>query len=573
MTQTQKPETNFIKKRAAEGRERYLDMVQKERSLLMRQGINRSVEQLLDSAGAATSSDSKSDGAETKKDKATGDQLRTIVPVQTWLPLNIHMIGLDNGVLKIAPLVELNDRQKELFMSTVRRAGLHVTDIESEVWDRAELLEALRTVHDLSADRAEKTLSEWIADVDNGLLLNQFLRDMLSESLQLRASDIHLIQDNSPDAPNWIRYRIDGDLIPVHLLPSDAMSRLTTSLKRESGMNFGDRTTPKDGRFGFQWQGRSVDVRVAAAGHSQDGEKITMRLLDRAALKGFDDLFRRHEDVGAYLEKLLSPEIKGGGGLILLSGPTGSGKTTTLYACVQQIDRRRRHVLTIEDPIEYELRYATQWQVRSGMIGGEFSDLIRAAMRHDPDYIVIGEMRDMDTVETSLRASESGHTVISTIHADTALQTFERLRSLMPAERERSSTYTLAQQVRCILNQRLIKMLCQGCAHKVEAKTLLNDEQLSALNITGEKIVSKHNSAGCDLCSRTGFVGRTLLLDALLITSAVNERDGIFSALMNNVNDLIHEPGVIFHSRHEGIIDLMNTGLVDPRVALLHVED
>jgi len=510
-------EVNFIKKRAAEGRERYLDMVQRERAMLLRQGVNRSTEQLLDAAGAVSASNS-SDDDETKKDTATGDQLRTLIPVQTWMPLSIHMIGLEAGILKIAPLNELNDKQKDMFISTVQRAGLHVTDIESEIWDRAELLDSLRNVHDLSADRTEKTLAEWLADVDNGLLLNQFMRDMMAESLQLRASDIHIVQDNAPDSPNWIRYRIDGDLMPVHLL-------------------------------------------------------ITMRLLDRAALKGFDDLFRRHEDVGFYLEKMLSPEIKGGGGLILLSGPTGSGKTTTLYACVQQIDRRRRHVLTIEDPIEYELRYATQWQVHSGMGGGEFSDLIRAAMRHDPDYIVIGEMRDMDTVETSLRAAESGHTVISTIHADTALQTFERLRSLMPAERERSSTYTLAQQVRCIMNQRLIKMLCQGCAHKVEAKEICDENELKALEIDGTQKISKHNSAGCDLCARTGFVGRTLLLDALLITSAVNERDGIYNALMGNVNDITKEPGFIFHSRKEGIIDLMNSGLVDPRVALLHVED
>ena len=573
MSDTVKQGTSFKRKSGSEGRERYLDMVQKERALLLRQGINRSTEQLLDAAGASSSFETVDKTGEEKKDTATGDQLRSIVPVQTWMPLSIHLIGLDKGVLKIAPLNELNDKQKNIFISTVQRAGFHVTDLKSEIWDRAELLDALRNVHDLSADRAEKTLSEWLSDVDNGLLLNQFMRDMLAESLQLRASDIHIIQDNAPDAPNWIRYRIDGDLIPVHLLPNDAMSRLTTLLKRESGMNFGDRTTPKDGRFGFQWQGRSVDVRVAAAGHSQDGEKLTLRLLDRAALKGFDDLFRRHEDVGDYLEKMLSPEIKGGGGLILLSGPTGSGKTTTLYACVQQIDRRRRHVLTIEDPIEYELRYATQWQVRGGISGGEFSDLIRAAMRHDPDYIIIGEMRDMDTVETSLRAAESGHTVISTIHADTALQTFERLRSLMPAERERSSTYTLAQQVRCILNQRLIKMLCQGCAHKVQASELLDDDQIDALDLQPTSKVSKHNTAGCDLCARTGFVGRTLLLDALLITSAVNERDGIYNALMNNVNDIPNENGVIFHSRREGIVDLMNSGLVDPRIALLHVED
>lgn len=569
----QKEDVSVFKKRAAEGRERYLDMVQRERALLLRQGINRSAEQLLDAAGAVSVVEVDAD--EGKKESASGDQLRSVIPVQSWLPLSIHLIGMDKGVMKVAPLNDLNDKQKDSLISTAQRAGFAVSEIQTEVWDRAELLEALRNVHDLSADRAEKTLSEWLADVDNGLLLNQFMRDMLAESLQMRASDIHIIQDNVPDAPNWIRYRIDGDLIPVHLLPNDAMSRLTTLLKREAGMNFGDRTAPKDGRFAFQWQGRGVDVRVAAAGHSQDGEKITMRLLDRASLKGFDDLFRRHEDVGNYLEKLLSPEIKGGGGLILLSGPTGSGKTTTLYACVQQIDRRRRHVLTIEDPIEYELRYATQWQVRSGMVGGEFSDLIRAAMRHDPDYIIIGEMRDMDTVETSLRAAESGHTVISTIHADTALQTFERLRSLMPAERERSSTYTLSQQVRCIMNQRLIKTLCQGCCHKVPISELMSDEEIEAFGetITKETVVSSHNQTGCDLCARTGFVGRTLLLDALLITSHVSQRDGIYHAMMNNVNDITKEDGVIFHSRREGIIDLMLSGQVDPRVAILHVEE
>jgi general secretion pathway protein E len=216
-----------------------------------------------------------------------------------------------------------------------------------------------------------------------------------------------------------------------------------------------------------------------------------------------------------YLAKLLSPEIKGGGGLILLSGPTGSGKTTTLYACVQQIDRRRKHVLTIEDPIEYELRYATQWQVRPGMPGGSFADLIRAAMRHDPDYIIIGEMRDADTVETALRAAESGHTVISTVHADTALQTFERLRSLMPTARERSSTYTLAQQVRCILNQRLLRTLCQGCSHKDTADNALRPEEIRMLGVASDVPVRRHNTSGCDLCNRTGISGRTLLLDAL----------------------------------------------------------
>lgn len=558
------------KAKAGEGRERYLDMVQRERALLLEQGVTRSTEQLLDMAGAVLPSEIEEEGI---KDRATGDQLRAVLPVQSWLPLSIHLIGLRDGVMRIASLHDLNERQIESLLSTANRSGFHAEKIEVEMWDRKELIDTLRSVHDLSADRCEKTLSQWLADSDNGLLLNQFQRDLMAEALQMRASDIHLLQDNNPDTPNWIQYRIDGDLIPMHLLPPDAMARLTTLLKRDAGLNFGDRTTPKDGRFGFTWQGRAIDVRVAAGPQAQDGEKLTLRLLDRASLKGFDELFRRHEDVGENLAKLLSPEIKGGGGLILLSGPTGSGKTTTLYACVQQIDRRRRHVLTIEDPIEYELRYATQWQVRPGMPGGEFADLIRAAMRHDPDYIVIGEMRDGDTVETSLRAAESGHTVISTIHADTALQTFERLRSLMPPERERSSTYTLAQQVRAILNQRLVKTLCQGCAHKAKLGEALNEHEMAELGLDADVPARRHNTSGCDLCNRTGIAGRTLLLDALLIDLGPAHRNGVYEAMMTNINKILEEEGVIVHTRREGLVDLVTSGLVDPKAALTYLEE
>jgi type II secretory ATPase GspE/PulE/Tfp pilus assembly ATPase PilB-like protein len=560
------------KMRSSEGRERYLDMVQRERSLMLEQGIARSTEQLLDMAGAPVIQ-TEQEEEEGVRESASGDQLRAVLPVQSWLPLSIHLIGLREGVMRIAPLHDLNDRQIEALISTSNRSGFFVQRIEVEVWDRKELIDTLRSVHDLSADRCEKTLALWLSDSDNGLLLNQFQRDLMAEALQLRASDIHLVQDNNPDAPNWIKYRIDGDLIPMHLLPAEAMARLTTLLKRDAGLNFGDRTTPKDGRFGFTWQGRAIDVRVAAGPQAQDGEKLTLRLLDRASLKGFDELFRRHEDVGDHLAKLLSPELKGGGGLILLSGPTGSGKTTTLYACVQQIDRRRRHVLTIEDPIEYELRYATQWQVRPGMPGGSFGDLIRAAMRHDPDYIIIGEMRDGDTVETALRAAESGHTVISTIHADTALQTFERLRSLMPHERERSSTYTLSQQVKAILNQRLVRTLCQGCAHKSTLGEVLTETERSELGLTPDIKIRRHNTSGCDICNRTGISGRTLLLDALLIDLGPSERNNIYEGLLRNVNAIVKEPGVIIHTRREGLVDLVVSGLVDPKASLSYLEE
>ncbi len=557
------------KTRSSIGRERYLDMVLKERALFAQQGFSRSAEQLLSASGAGTENETVAG----ERESATGDQLRALLPTQTWLPLNIHLVNLDKGVLTVAPLHELTERQSQNLMNAAVRSGFKVERVEMELWDRADLLRTLQAVHDLSADRCEKTLSIWLNDLDNGLLLNQFQRDLLAEALQMRVSDIHLVQDNAPDAPNWIKYRVDGDLIPIHLLPAEAMARLTTLLKRDAGLNFGDRSTPKDGRFGFVWQGRSVDVRVAAGPQAQDGEKLTLRLLDRAGLKSFEELFTRYPEVSDHMARLLAPEIKGGGGLILMSGPTGSGKSTTLYACVLEIDRRRRHVLTIEDPIEYEMRYATQWQVTQATgAGREFADLIRAAMRHDPDYIVIGEMRDMSTVETALKAAESGHTVISTIHADTAAQTLERLRSFMPPERERSSTYTLSQQIRCVLNQRLVKTLCHACSIKTQAKDALSQQQMELLELEPETNVRTHNPSGCDLCNRTGVLGRTLLLEALMISTPLAKRDPIFHALMHNVGDVMHQEGVSYISRKQGLLWLVKDGLIDPKIALVMME-
>lgn len=557
-------------KKGADGRERYLDMVQRERAMLVEKGISRSTEQLLNAAGGAQST---SDDEQIVRDNATGDQMRAILPVQAWLPLSIHLINLEKAILKIAPLHDLTDRQIEGLLSTVRRSGFKVDDIAIELWDRAELQHTLRVAHDLSADRCEKTLSIWLSDIDNGLLLNQFQRDMLSEALQMRTSDIHIVQDNSPEAPNWIKYRIDGDLVPMHLLPSEAMSRLTTLLKRDAGLNFGDRSTPKDGRFGFSWQGRSIDVRVAAGPHAQDGEKLTLRLLDRAGLKSFNDLFARSKKIGDFMAKLLSPEIKGAGGVILLSGPTGSGKTTTLYACVQKIDRRRRHVLTIEDPIEYELRYATQWQVGKKEMGSDFAGLIRASLRHDPDYIIIGEMRDGETVETALRAAESGHTVISTIHADTAVQTLERLRSFMPIERARASTYTLSQQIKAIINQRLIKTLCQGCSNQVEAGDALSEVEMKKIGVDPHHVIRTHNHNGCDLCNRTGYMGRTLLMEALLIKAGQGNRQPIYLALLDNVNEVVNCPSVDYYSRIDGITQLILDGQIDPATGIAMLDD
>ena len=153
------------------------------------------------------------------------------------------------------------------------------------------------------------------------------------------------------------------------------------------------------------------------------------------------------------------------------------------------------------------------------------------------------------------------------------MQTLGDLVERLPHERERASTYTLAQQVKAVLNQRLVKTLCQGCAHKTRADELLSEVELARLGLAGNTGVAKHNQAGCDLCNRTGILGRTLLLDALLITAPVSERNGVYKSLRQNVNDVLDEPGVIFRSRREGVIELMTSGLVDPRAGILYIDE
>ncbi len=435
-----------------------------------------------------------------------------------------------------------------------------------------ELLDTLRSISDLSADRSEKTLSQWLIDIDNGLLLNQFMRDMLAEALQMRASDIHLVHDPVPDSPCWIKYRIDGDLLPIHLLPNDAMGRLTTLLKRDAGLNFGDRTTPKDGRFSFIWQGRSIDVRVAAGPQSQEGEKLTLRLLDRAALKGFDELFRRHADIGDYLARLLSPEIKGGGGLILLSGlPARARRRPCMPAC-----SRSTGAASTSSPSKTRsnTNCATPRNGRCATASRAASSPISSG----PRCVTIPTTSSSGRCATARRSKPPcappspphGHLHHPRRHVR---QTFERLRTMMPAERERSSTFTLSQQVRAILNQRLIKTLCQGCAAISSAGEALEMDECITLNLTPDQRIRRHNPSGCDLCNRTGYLGRTLLLDAILITSSPGKRDPVFKALLTNVSEVVECDGVIFHSRKEGLQDLVREGLVDPKSAIGFIEE
>jgi general secretion pathway protein E len=333
-------------------------------------------------------------------------------------------------------------------------------------------------------------------------------------------------------------------------------------------MRLDERRKPQDGRFSATFDDRKIDFRVSVL-PTNHGEKVVMRILDTT--KGVRSL--TESGISPKNLEIIKRIVKEPYGIILISGPTGSGKSTTLYACVLEIDRRRRHVLTIEDPIEYEMRYATQGQVNSGKEGLEFSDFIRSAMRHDPDYIIIGEMRDGATVETSLKAAESGHTVISTIHADTAIQTLERLRSFMPIERERSSTYTLSQQIRAILNQRLIRTLCHSCAHKNAAKEVLSEDDIDRLDLDPDDRVRTINPNGCDLCNRSGILGRTLLLEALLINTPLSKRDPIFHALMSNANEIIHQEGVKHYSRLDNLKGLVREGLIDPKKALLQLDE
>ncbi len=261
--------------------------------------------------------------------------------------------------------------------------------------------------------------------------------------------------------------------------------------------------------------------------------------------------------------------------MLVVSGPTGSGKSTTLYGIIQEIDRSSRAVYSVEAPVEYDMPLVDQTSVTDNS-ANTIAEIIRALMRHDPDVIIVGEMRDSDTVEAALRATESGHLVITTVHSVDALHTLDRIDGFLSSAYRTSGLYILGHALIASLSQRLVKTVCPAC-HKVEkAVHVFNDEaRCASIGLPPESEVALTNKEGCDLCNHTGFLGRTLALEAMFPPEDQASRRAITEMMVSNVtSSIVDVSGTIYIPRRASIVDLIHRRAIDANMgAALLIEE
>jgi type II secretory ATPase GspE/PulE/Tfp pilus assembly ATPase PilB-like protein len=509
-----------------------------------------------------------SDARDAAKSKSSGNEdmtmqaLRLYVHSAAQAAMGLCLLELRKGVLRIAVGDRIDDADLLRISQSLARANHKVESVEVEPWDRAELARLMREQSEMAGDRLLRILASLARDPDDAMLVEQAVHDILAEALQSRGSDIHLsLQED--DARCWIRYRVDGDLVYKHLVPHRVMAPIVTRIKTDAKMDAADRQHPQDGRLGFEWQGRMIDVRCAALPVAPSGEKLTLRLLDRENLRTFDELFLHAPVVAEKLRKAIHGHTKDGG-LIVVSGPTGSGKSTTLYGIIQDIDRASRAVYSVEAPVEYDMPLVDQTSVTDNSTNS-IADIIRALMRHDPDVIIVGEMRDGDTVEAALRATESGHVVITTVHSVDALHTLDRIDGFLSSAYRTSGLYILGHALVASLSQRLVKTVCPACHETNRASIIFGSvERCEEIGIVPDAPLALAHAEGCDLCGHSGFLGRTLALEAMFPPEDQASRRAITEMMVSNVtSSIIDVPGTIYMPRRQSIIDLIRRNAID----------
>lgn len=323
-------------------------------------------------------------------------------------------------------------------------------------------------------------------------------KEILQAALHQRASDVHI----EPLAQECrVRYRIDGTLYPRARLTPDAGLRLISALKSLAQVDITERRRAQDGRFGGRDGARTVDFRVATT-PSVNGEKLVIRILDRnVGLRSLNDL-----GMPEHMLKDFTRATHSRAGMILATGPTGSGKTSTLYAALSQLDAVQLNLVTIEDPVEYELNGATQIPVNP-KAGVTFESGLKSILRQDPDVIFVGEMRDLDAAQIALRSALTGHLVFSSLHTRDAVGTISRLLD-MGLDRP-----LLSSAVSAVLAQRLVRVLCRNCRRQVSCE----GNELAELGFELPEGATIYAPAGCRKCEGTGYAGRTGVFELLVL--------------------------------------------------------
>lgn len=340
-----------------------------------------------------------------------------------------------------------------------------------------------------------------LADTDEDATVVKLLQSIFEDAVQIKASDIHIEPE---ERLVRIRQRVDGVLQENIINEANIASALVLRLKLMASLDISEKRLPQDGRFNIKVKGHSIDVRLSTM-PVQYGESVVMRLLDQSS----GVLSMAQTGMPADIQTRLRYQISRPHGMILVTGPTGSGKTTTLYGVLNELNEPGQKIITVEDPVEYRLPRINQVQV-SSKIGLDFSNVLRTTLRQDPDILMIGEMRDHETVEIGLRGALTGHLVLSTLHTNDAISSALRLTDMG------APGYLVASSLRAVIAQRLVRKNCQHCKSE---HTLEPSEESWLAHIANNDIsqYTFYKGVGCQRCQQTGMTGRVGVFELLEI--------------------------------------------------------
>lgn len=367
-----------------------------------------------------------------------------------------------------------------------------------------QLMEDLGNESDLFALAEDLPDTEDLLDSEDDAPIIKLINAMLGEAIKEGASDIHI---ETFENKLIVRFRVDGVLREI-LKPHRKMaSMLVSRIKVMAKLDIAEKRVPQDGRISLRIGGRAVDVRVSTM-PSSHGERVVMRLLDKNnARLNLEDLGMTEANREHFANLIRKPH-----GIILVTGPTGSGKSTTLYAGLTEINSKDRNILTVEDPIEFDIAGIGQTQVNP-KVDMTFARGLRAILRQDPDVVMIGEIRDIETAQIAVQASLTGHLVLSTLHTNTAAGAITRLEDMG------IEPFLLSSSLLSVLSQRLVRTLCDKCkqAHKPTPK------EREALGVSDSEDIKIYGPVGCPECNHTGYKGRTGIHEQLIVDEKVRE--------------------------------------------------
>jgi type II secretory ATPase GspE/PulE/Tfp pilus assembly ATPase PilB-like protein len=431
-------------------------------------------------------------------------------------------------------------------------------DVERVLAPEKEILKAIRQFYGLGAETVEEILEEEkkkggaeeeavsvhsveIEDLEKAAKdtsVIKLVNQILTEAINQRATDIHI----EPYRNNVrVRYRIDGILYNIQV-PSEIKrlhQAIVSRIKILSNLNVVERRLPQDGRAIVKIQDKQVDLRISVI-PSIYGENIVIRILPVNLMFNLDDLGLETRDKNLIEQLIVKPH-----GIIFLTGPTGSGKTTTLYACLSKLNQEAVKIITIEDPVEYELEGVTQIQVKPE-IDFTFANALRSILRHDPDIMMVGEVRDFETAELSVRTSLTGHLIFSTLHTNYAASGATRLIDIGV------EPYLIASSVLAFISQRLVRQICPKCNKEKETNTLLPE------HLSGTKV---YYGQGCPECGNLGYIGRTAIYEILVIDDEI--RDMIMKkSSAGEIAKMAQKKG--YRSLLEAGVDKIKQGITTP---------